>query len=202
MRRKSKLIASKTPFSPSCLTYFSQLEDVYDIKPDDSILVKFSLDFKYLKSLNITSLYVNVHKTRTPPHLLTDLVKVKRRRVYRVELKTYRQILQPFPYQTDCYVYEKVSNDKNFGKSQEDCIVKYLQLKELEVCGCNRRWFYSYDKNFNLTDCGQNSCHINFDRKELERKCKKASFNNYYLKTTENIKADGRNLSAINFLKD
>ncbi len=81
-------------------------------------------------------MYVNVHKTRSPPHLLTDLVKMKRWRVYRVELKTYRQILQPFPYQTDFYIYEKVSNNKNFGKSQENCIIKYLQLKELEVCEC------------------------------------------------------------------
>ncbi len=53
-------------------------------------------------------------------------------------------------------------------------------------------------------DCDHNLCHNNFNRKELERKCKKAYFNNYYIKTIENIKADGRYLLAIidNFVKD
>ncbi len=56
-------------------------------------------------------------------------------------MNIYKEILQPFPYQTNCFNYEKSFDSRNLNKSQVDCTVKFMQQKELEVCGCNRKWF-------------------------------------------------------------
>jgi hypothetical protein len=109
----------------------------------NTIAVNFDINFKYLENFLISNFNVIVHKTKTSPHLFSDFIKVKKGFQYGIEFKTYKEILLPFPYQTNCFDYEETYDIERSDESQEDCIVKYMQQKELEVCGCNRKWFYS-----------------------------------------------------------
>jgi hypothetical protein len=116
-----------------------------------------------LQFINDLRLNAIVHKTRTPPHLFSDAFIVKKGFQYLIKLKSFREIFLPFPYQTNCSKYEIISDYENSPKSQEDCIVKYMQQKELEVCSCYRNWFYSDFKRFDLKNLRNNSCDLKLD---------------------------------------
>jgi hypothetical protein len=177
--KKLFVTASKTSYSFLCISYFSQMFNNFNSQ-QNTITVNFDINFKYLENFLISNFNVIVHKTKTS-HLFSDFIKVKKGFQYGIEFKTYAEILLPFPYQTNCFNYEEIYGIERSDKSQEDCIVKYMQQKELEVCGCNRKWFYSQVESFNTIFCGNNSCNVLFDKKKLEKICRKNCENQYYI---------------------
>jgi hypothetical protein len=91
----------------------------------------------------------------------------------------------PFPYSTDCYDYGKEENPVLNYKSKEDCIVKHLEKKEFNECGCNKRWFYGYSRRQNLSNICLKSIECKFkeksEMKSLEKICKTNCVNEYYM---------------------
>jgi hypothetical protein len=53
-----------------------------------------------------------------------------------------REKLLPFPYESDCYLYENNIHDLKAKKSYQDCIVKKMGRLEENNYISHRRWIY------------------------------------------------------------
>jgi hypothetical protein len=88
---------------------------------------------------------VLIHQNITPPHLNRNMMRIDRNSWTTVGYTSMSEQLLPYPYETNCFEYQKSLGKGIFYSSREDCIVKHYQRKELEKCGCNRKWIY-YNK--------------------------------------------------------
>jgi hypothetical protein len=170
----TKIVESVTTFSRRCRSYFSQ---IFDNKSSD----RYS-DFYIDNNINVFSL---IHQKKTPPHFARQKIEIPKSIITSIDYRRIFTKLLPFPYSTDCYDYENEENPLLIYKSREDCIVKQLELKEFNECGCNKRWFYSYSDHQNLSRICQISIECKFNAnsimKSLKKNCKKNCLNEYYM---------------------
>jgi hypothetical protein len=85
---------------------------------------------------------------------------------------------------TDFYDYGNEENPVLNYKSREDCIVKHLEEKEFNECGCNKRWFYGCSRRQNLIHISLKSIECKFNAKskmKSEKICKNNCLNEYYM---------------------
>ena len=135
-------IESVTPIAYRCLTYFSQL---FDSKPMPSNVKNY-----FLQIYNNIDLFALIHQIKTPPHLIKNKYELKLG-INLIDYSLIEENLLPFPYETNCYDYEIHSKTYNDYQSNEDCIVKNLQIQEFKTCKCNQKWFVtnqSIEQNF------------------------------------------------------
>jgi len=165
-----------------CVTFFSQLS--FEFKTNEKIIFKdFLMLLRIFEGSNISNINVNIHKTKTPPHLLRDSINLRKGFSYEINLDVSHEILLPFPYKTDCINYDSYSGIKNAPKSQEDCITKYMMKKEFKQCKCHYKWYYSSNNFINTTFCMNNNCRIKLETSILKNICKRNCVNRYYTKS-------------------
>jgi hypothetical protein len=172
----SKVVESVTPFSRRCLSLFSHLLDK-NFLPNDSVLtVLFD---------NKIKIYALIHQIRTPPHFIRNKIEMIDSRANRVDISSINTKLLPFPHSTDCFDYTRDKELVNGFKSREDCIVKHLERKEFDECGCNKRWFYKEFGSRNYSNICDKFVKCDFDSKSqinsLEKICKNNCYNEHYI---------------------
>jgi hypothetical protein len=163
-----EIIESVTPYAHRCITFFSQLNSS-----------KYSVSSEIYLEITVSSLrkiLSAVHKTKTPPHFFKNYVTHKTRYTFSSLIFSSKERLLPFPYQTNCDSY-----DQNPYKSREHCILDHMKRLEYDICNCNRKWFY---KSLNVTKveriCAKNECKVEFNENQLNSKCRKNCYNEYY----------------------
>jgi hypothetical protein len=170
----TKIVESVTTLSQRCRSYFSQ---IFDNKSKDGFL-SFLID----NNINVFSL---IHQKKTPPHFARQKIEIRKSSINGIDYTRIVTKLLPFPYSTDCYDYENEENPVLNYKSREDCIVKHLEKKEFNECGCNKRWFYGYSRPQNLSNICLKSIECKFnaksEMKSLNQICKNNCFNEYYM---------------------
>jgi hypothetical protein len=175
-------VESVTPFSHRCLTYFSQLLD-----SKESLSGHLTPNFIIQGKVKIFAL---IHQNGTPPHLFRNKIRLMENSRNQVDYSTTYEKLLTFPYATDCKEYKKFDVLSNSYRSKEDCIIKNLERKELEQCGCNKRWSYwahSVDSNRKVCKKEYN-CTLDL-LKELDllrNYCKNNCLNEYFTDVTLN----------------
>jgi hypothetical protein len=171
----TKIVESVTTVSQRCRSYFSQLFD------NKSMPIN---DFNFYIDNNI-SLFALIHQMKTPPHFATQKIEIPKSTLTVIDYTRIVTKLLPFPYSTDCYHYENEENPVLNYKSREDCIVKHLEKKEFNECGCNKRWFYGYSRRQNLSNICLKSIECKFNAKSeiksLEIICKTNCLNEYFM---------------------
>jgi hypothetical protein len=172
----TKIIESVTTISQRCRSYFSQLFDKKSIQKLNHL--NFVID-------NNISSFALINQKKTPPHFARQKIEIPKSTATKVDYKRVFTKLLPFPYSTDCYDYGNEENPVLNYKSGEDCIVKNLEKKEFDECGCNKRWFYGYSRRQNLTNICLKSSECKFNAKSeiksLEIICKTNCLNEYYM---------------------
>jgi hypothetical protein len=165
---KFEIIESVTPYAHRCITFFSQLNSSkYSVSSEINLVITAN---HLRKMLSI------VHKTKTPPHFFKNYVTHKTGYTFSSFIVSSKERLLPFPYQTNCKSYEKSPH-----KSREHCILDHMKRLEYDICKCNRKWFY---KSLNVTKveriCAKNECRVEFNENQLNSKCRKNCYNEYY----------------------
>jgi hypothetical protein len=170
----TKIVESVTTFSQRCRSYFSQ---IFDNKSSDR-----SSNFFIDNYINVFSL---IHQKKTPPHFARQKIEIPKSTATAIDYTRVVTKLLPFPYSTDCYDYENEENLVLNYKSREDCIVKHLEKKEFNECGCNKRWFYGYSRPQNLSNICLKSIECKFnaksEMKSLDKICKNNCLNEHYM---------------------
>jgi hypothetical protein len=171
----TKIVESVTTVSQRCRSYFSQLFDNKSMP----ILTEF-----YFFIDNNISAFALIHQKKTPPHFAKPKIEISKSTVTSIDYTRVVTKLLPFPYSTDCYDYGNEENAVLNYKSREDCIVKHLEKKEFNECGCNKRWFYGYSRRQNLSNICEKSIECKFnaksEMKSLEIICKNNCLNEYF----------------------
>jgi hypothetical protein len=172
----TEIVESVTTFSQRCRSYFSQLFD------NKSLSI---INYFYLYIDNNISAFALIHQKKTPPHFARQKIEISKSTVTTIDYTRIVTKLLPFPYSTDCYDYGNNENPVLSYKSREDCIVKHLEKKEFNECGCNKRWFYGYSRHQNLSNICQKSIECKFNAKSemklLEIICKTNCLNEYFM---------------------
>jgi hypothetical protein len=172
----SRIVESVTPLSPKCLSYYSRLFDE-NYSPDNSFF------FAFLIPITINA-FALIHQSATPPHFAKDTIEIEKSLLNEITYSSITRNLLPFPYETDCYDYEREEKSLIRYKSREDCIVKHLERRELSKCGCNKRWSYRGLRFGNFSNICPKTvrCHLNLtlETKLLERVCKKDCPNHHF----------------------
>jgi hypothetical protein len=175
-RKLTKIIESVTTLSQRCRSYFSQLFDNKSVPT----LKKFSL----IIDINVNA-FALIHQNKTPPHFARQKIEIPKSTVTVIDYTRIVTKLLPFPYSTYCYDYGNEENPVLNYKSKEDCIVKHLEKKEFNECGCNKRWFYGYSRRQNLSNICLKSIECKFnpksELKSLDKICKNNCLNEYYM---------------------
>jgi hypothetical protein len=170
-----KLFESVTPISHRCLSIYSHYEKL--LPPN-----KTALNIMFDNKLKIFTL---IHQSGTPPHFTANKIKVINSSVNRIDYSSMLTKLLPFPHSTDCYDYRREAKLVNGYNSREDCVVKHLERKEFEKCGCNKRWSYRAFDERNFSRICPESVKCDFDSKieskSLEKVCKNNCYNEHYL---------------------
>jgi hypothetical protein len=128
------IVESVTPHSQKCLSFFSQL---FDEKSSPKNEMK--LGFLMPNQINAFAL---MHQNSTPPHFTNYKIEIPESSQTLIDYTSVTVKLLPFPYSTDCYDCKREEKSHIRYKSKEDCIVKHLERREFEKCGCNKRWSY------------------------------------------------------------
>jgi hypothetical protein len=172
----TKIVESVIIVSQRCRSYFSQIFD-------NKLMPKLN-DFYFFIGNNMSA-FALIHQKKTPPHFARQKIEIPKSTATAIDYKRIVTNLLPFPYSTDCYDYENEENAVLNYKSREDCIVKHLEKKEFNECGCNKRWFYSYSLRQNLSHICHKSIECKFnaksEMKSLEKICKNNCLNEYYM---------------------
>ncbi len=172
----SRIVESVTPLSPKCLSYYSRLFDE-NYSPNNSFLFVFFIHI----TINAFAL---IHQSATPPHFTKDMIEIEKSQLNEITYSSIERNLLPFPYETDCYDYEREEKSLIRYKSREDCIVKHLERRELFECGCNKRWLYRDLRFGNFSNICPKTvrCHLNLkiEIKLLEKICKKNCVNHHF----------------------
>jgi hypothetical protein len=188
----TKIVESVTTFSQKCRSYFSQL---FDNKPNP-----IQYDFNFIIDNNMSA-FALIHQKKTPPHFARQKIEIPKSTSTVIDYTRIFTKLLPFPYSTDCYDYGNEENPLLNYKSREDCIVKHLEKKEFNECGCNKRWFYGYSNHQNLSNICQKSVECKFnaksEMKSLEKICKFNCLNEYYMNILVNQREE-KGLSPLN----
>jgi hypothetical protein len=171
----TEIVESVTTLSQRCRSYFSQLFD------NKSILID---NFAFFIDDNMSE-FALIHQKKTPPHFARQKIEIQKSTITAMDYKRIVTKLLPFPYSTDCYDYENEENAVLNYKSREGCIVKHLEKKEFNECGCNKRWFYSYSRRQNLSNICPKTIECKFktksEMKSFEKNCKNNCLNEYYM---------------------
>jgi hypothetical protein len=170
----TKIVESVTTLSQRCRSYFSQIFDNKSLDRSSNFLID--------NNINVFSL---IHQKKTPPHFARQKIEIPKSTITAIDYSRIVTKLLPFPYSTDCYDYENEENPILNYKSREDCIVKHLEKKEFNECGCNKRWFYGYSHHQNLSNICLKSIECKFNAKSemklLDKICKSNCLNEYYM---------------------
>jgi hypothetical protein len=177
----TEIVESVTTFSQRCHSYFSQLFD------NKSIPIIGGLAFNIDNNMKGFAL---IHQKKTPPHFARHKIEISKSTLTLIDYKRIVTKILPFPYSTDCYDYENEENAVLNYKSREDCIVKHLEKKEFNECGCNKRWFYGYSRRQNLSNICPKTIECKFntksEMKSFEKNCKNNCLNEYYMNIFDN----------------
>ncbi len=133
-----------------------------------------------MRAFNIEKMRAIIHQTKTPPHSFGERFVQKTKRYYVMNFQPTKEQLLPFPYQTNCYSYDRNSIDTNAHKSREYCILDYMQKLEYEKYKCNRKWFYSSFANFKDSShrfCQTNNCSVQYNGNILNQKYRRNCYN-------------------------
>jgi hypothetical protein len=135
-----------------------------------------------------------IHQSGTPPHFFRDKIQISKSSVHQIDFSLIITKLMPFPYSTDCYDYKQEVNSRILYNSRDDCFLKHLEWREIEECGCNKRWSYWSRGLQNSSHICPKSLKCNFNSKLvmklLERVCKKNCYNEYYMNTINHKQFD------------
>jgi hypothetical protein len=194
----TKVVESVTTLSQRCRSFFSRLFDNKSM-PINSFI------FFFENSINAFAL---IHQKKTPPHFARQKIEIPKSRVTATDYTRVVTKLLPFPYSTDCYDYGNEENLVLNYKSREDCIVKHLETKEFNECGCNKRWFYGYSHRQNLSHICSKSIECKFnaksEMKSLEIICKANCLNEYYMNIyyshREEYELSALNMNSLMFI--
>jgi hypothetical protein len=134
---------------------------------------------------NNLKIFALIHQSGTPPHFTNNKIEIIKSSVNQIDISSINTELLPFPHSTDCYDYRRKAKLMNGYNSREDCVVKHLERKEFEKCGCNKKWSYrAFDKS-NFSHICPEFVKCDFDSKiqmkSLEKICKNNCYNEYYL---------------------
>jgi hypothetical protein len=172
----SQIVESVTPLSRKCLSYYSRLFDD-NYSPDNSFYFAFIIP-------NTINAFALIHQSATPPHFAKDTIEIAKSKFNEISYSSTKRNLLPFPYETDCYDYDREEKSIIRYKSREDCIVKHLKRRELAECGCNKRWYFRSYRIGNFSNiCPKTfKCQLNLklETKLLEKICKKNCLNHYF----------------------
>jgi hypothetical protein len=168
------LVESFTDSGKKCLTLFSRLYWSTIFNGTDFILTLI-----LYKPIHF---YLLIHQNITPPHLNRNFLRIDKNSMTVVGFRSITEELLPYPYETNCFKYHKNLEKRIFYQSKEDCIVNYLRRKELEKCGCNRKWIYYKDKKSEgVKICPKaNKCNFKNEFDESIMLCRKSCYNKYY----------------------
>jgi hypothetical protein len=111
------------------------------------------------------------------------MIRIDRNGQTSVGYSSMSEELLPYPYESNCFEYQKSLGRGIFYSSREDCIVKHYQRKEFEKCGCNRKWiYYNKQNSTGVKFCSKSSkCNFEYEFDEsLAVMCRKNCFNKYY----------------------
>jgi hypothetical protein len=171
----SDIFESFTNYGKKCLTFFSS-----------PFGLKRFIDKAFIPTLILyepIDLMVLIHQNITPPHLNRNMMRIDRNFRTSVGYSSISEESLPYPYETNCFEYQKSLRKGIFYSSREDCIVKHYQRKEFEKCGCNRKWIYYNKENSTGVKLCSKSSKCNFEYKfdeSLVVMCRKNCYNKYY----------------------
>jgi hypothetical protein len=172
-RAFTRFFESMTPFGFECITLFSELDEL--IKNSFGIRVSTDIEWNTGKKFNLL-----LHHHIIPPHMHTNMIEVGVYEISIVEYFSIKEGLLPYPYETNCYDYQKYSDSY---RSREDCIVKYYQRKEFDQFGCNRKWLYYNPENMTGVKICSKLFKTNYtltnDKLSLDKICPKHCDNQY-----------------------
>ena len=149
-----------------CLTFFNGLDER-----------KISGDVKgvglYLALFKSALIIANQHND--PSHFeRANVFKAVYNSDTNMKIKKTIHSYLPSPYSTDCRDYSSTLANNVWPKSQTDCKLEYMRLKELDICGHNYYWIqYEFKKN-RILDFGENhdKCKIKINEQILNKLCK------------------------------
>jgi hypothetical protein len=180
----TRIVESLTSHSHRCLSYFSRLFD-----KNFSAERTHRIVFLIPDSINVFGL---IHQSGTPPHFTRNKMGISSDSLIQFDYSSIKHELLPFPYETNCYDYEREQKSMIGYKSREDCVVKRLERRELVECGCNKRWTYWGLSNANLSHiCPQTvKCYLNLkpEMSSLEKICRKNCLNQHFFNIITNGK--------------
>jgi hypothetical protein len=181
-RNLTRIVESVTPYSRSCLTYYSQLlrkNNYFPLESDQHFIID-----------NEINVFALIHQNITPPHFSRDKIDIQKLSLNHIDYSSITTNLLPFPHSTDCFDYKQEENLKMSYKSREDCIVKHLERREFVKCGCNKRWTYREFSTENHSNICEKSVKCNFDAisqiNSMEIICKKNCLNEYFINIITN----------------
>jgi hypothetical protein len=170
------IVESVTPHSQKCLSFFSQL-----LNEKSSPKNKMKLEFVMPNQINAFAL---IHQNSTPPHFTKDKIEIPESSQNLIGYTSVVVKLLPFPYSTDCYDNKREEKSLIRYKSKEDCIVKHLERREFENCGCNKKWSYNSYNTTNFSNICPKAVKCHFDSKistkYLEKICKNNCLKQYF----------------------
>jgi hypothetical protein len=95
----SRIVESVTPLSRKCLSYYSRLFDD-NYSPDNSFFFAFLIP-------NTINVFALIHQSATPPHFDKDKIEIAKSKFNEISYSSIKRNSLPFPYETDCYDYER-----------------------------------------------------------------------------------------------
>ncbi len=180
----STVYRSITPFSKSCYTFLSFKSET------DKMYELFSkIDIKIMNNIEMIVL---LHPRRTPPHLIKEFIALKANKFYGIGFKAIRESLLEYPYETNCFDYDRYSlspnKETNLPQSADECVVNYIQRSELRECGCNKNWFFDkFDAGNRSCENSNMSCDYDYNRYLYRMKivCRQNCFIEFYATSLE-----------------
>ena len=147
-------------------------------------------DIKVFYSYFYYRLQLTIHQPHNPSHFnIKNQFHIKQAALCKTLIKLTKIDYLPYPFETDCIEYSKKQINEFWRKSQTDCKLKVMRIKELKTCGHNYYWNEMLLDNdrFVLDQIKESTnetllknCSVNVEERYLDKLCKTECNSQFY----------------------